>query len=71
MWYERGIGGQRAAVHKTLTNAASPASLTTSNTSFTVTTSTSVSWLVTFTSTNPNVSGSSPHCESTSLTITS
>src|SRR6266545_3121642 len=53
----------------TLTNATSPASLTTTNTSFTVTTSTSVSWLVTFTSSDPNVSGSS-HCESTSLTIT-
>jgi hypothetical protein len=54
---------------KTLTNATSPASLTTNNTSFTVTASTSTSWLVTFNSTDPNVGGSS-HCESTSLTIT-
>jgi len=54
---------------KTLTNAASPASLTTNNTSFTVSASTSVSWLVTFASTDSNVKGSS-HCEVTSLTIT-
>ncbi len=53
----------------TLTNATSPASLLTSNTTFTVLTSTSVSWLVTFTSLDPNV-GSSSHCESTGLTIT-
>jgi hypothetical protein len=54
---------------KTLSDAASPQSLTTNNTSFTVTASTSVSWKVTFTSTDANVSGSS-HCESTALTIT-
>jgi hypothetical protein len=54
---------------KQLTNASSPASLTTNNTSFTVTTSTSTSWLVTFTSTDPNVTGST-HCEHTDLTIT-
>jgi hypothetical protein len=54
---------------RTLTNASSPASLTTNNTTFTVSASSSVSWLVTFTSTDPNVAGSS-HCESTSLTIT-
>jgi hypothetical protein len=56
---------------KTLTNATSAAdrTLTTTNTSFTVAASTSVSWLVTFTSTDPNVTGSS-HCESTSLIIT-
>src|SRR5204862_5251554 len=47
---------------KTLTNAASPASLSTNNTTFTVSTSTSTSWLVSFTSTNTNVTGSS-HCE--------
>jgi hypothetical protein len=52
----------------TLTNAASPATLTTNNKTFTVNTSTSVSWQVTFTSTDPNVQGSST-CESTSLTI--
>jgi hypothetical protein len=56
---------------KTLTNATSAAdrTLTTNNTTFTVSTSTSVSWLITFTSSDPNVSSSS-HCESTSLTIT-
>jgi hypothetical protein len=52
----------------TLTNAASPAILTTNNTTFTVSASSSVSWLVTFTSNDPNVASSS-HCESTSLTI--
>jgi hypothetical protein len=56
---------------KTLTNATSAAdrTLTTSNATFTVSTSTAVSWLVTFTSTDPNVAPSS-HCEVTSLTIT-
>jgi hypothetical protein len=61
------VSGQLYQV--TLTNATSPATLTTNNTTFTVTASTSVSWLVTFTSSDPNVTGSS-HCESTSLTIT-
>ena len=63
------VSGQQYT--KTLTNATSAAdrTLTTNNTSFTVSTSSSVSWLVTFTSTDPNVQGSS-HCESTSLTIT-
>jgi hypothetical protein len=68
-----GVGGGSAVsgqlYTRTLTNATSPQSLTTTNTTFSVTTSQSVSWLVTFTSTNPNVSGSS-HCENTSLTIT-
>ena len=54
---------------QTLTNAASPASLTTNNKTYTVSVTTAVSWLVTFTSTDANVAGSS-HCESTSLTIT-
>jgi hypothetical protein len=56
---------------KTLTNATSAAdrTLTTNNTTFTVSASTSTSWLVTFASTDNNVTGSS-HCESTSLTIT-
>ena len=56
---------------KTLTNATSAAdrTLVTNNSSFTVSSSTSVSWLVTFSSTNTNVAGSS-HCEKTSLTIT-
>jgi hypothetical protein len=53
----------------TLSDAASPATLTTSNTTFKVTVGTSVSWLVTFTSTDTNVASSS-HCEVTSLTIT-
>jgi hypothetical protein len=55
---------------KTLTNATSAAArtLTTNNTTFTVLTSTSVSWLVKFESTDGDVAGSS-HCESTSLTI--
>jgi hypothetical protein len=55
---------------KTLANATSQAdrTLTTNNTTFTVSTSTAVSWLVTFTSTDSNVTPSS-HCESTNLTI--
>jgi hypothetical protein len=55
---------------KTLTNATSAAdrTLTTSNTTYKVTATASTSWLVTFTSTDNNVAGSS-HCESTSLTI--
>ncbi len=56
---------------KTLANATSAAdrTLTTSNSSFTVSTSTSVSWLVSFGSSDPNV-GSSSHCEVTTLNIT-
>jgi hypothetical protein len=42
--------------------------VTTANKTFLVSASTAVSWMVTFTSTNPNV-GNSSHCESTSLTI--
>jgi len=63
------VSGQ--GYNKTLTNATSLAdrTLLTSNTTYTVTTSTSVSWLVTFASTDSNVS-SSRHCEVTSLTIT-
>jgi hypothetical protein len=55
---------------KTLTNATSAAdrTLLTSNATFLVSVSASVSWLVTFTSSDPNVAGSS-HCEVTSLTI--
>jgi hypothetical protein len=55
---------------KTLTNATSAAdtTLTTSNTTFKVSASASTSWLVTFTSTDPNVAGSM-HCETTNLTI--
>jgi hypothetical protein len=56
---------------KTLTNATSAAdrTVTTNNTTFTVDTSGDVSWKVTFTSSDPNVSDST-RCESTSLTIT-
>jgi hypothetical protein len=56
--------------HKTLTNATSAGdrTLITNNTTFTVSSSTSVSWLVTFASTDPNVAPST-HCEVTSLTI--
>jgi hypothetical protein len=55
----------------TLSNEASGTAHVTSNTTFKVTaTGTStVSWLETFTSSNPNV-GNSSHCESTTLTIT-
>jgi hypothetical protein len=54
---------------KTLSGTGSSASLTTANTTFKVTVSASVSWLVTFTSTDSNVQNSM-HCEVTSLTIT-
>ena len=53
----------------TLTGAASPATRVTTNSTYKVSATGTVSWLVTFTSTDPNV-GSSTHCESTSLTIT-
>jgi hypothetical protein len=52
-----------------LTGTSSTGMLTTANKTFLVSASTSVSWLVTFTSNDSNVQGSS-HCESTSLTIT-
>jgi hypothetical protein len=64
-------GGQAVSgqlYSKSLTGTGSSASLTTNNTTFLVSLSTSVSWLVKFTSSDPNVSGSM-HCESTSLTI--
>jgi hypothetical protein len=53
---------------KTLSGTGSSATLTTNNTTFKVTVSSAVSWLVTFTSTDSNVTNSS-HCESTTLTI--
>jgi hypothetical protein len=59
----------RAAQTFTLTDAASPATRTTTNTTTKVLSTQSVSWLVAFDSTDPLV-GSSSHCESTSLTIT-
>jgi hypothetical protein len=56
----------------TLTNAASPATRATSNQTFVVTAANNAgaySWRVTFTSTDPNVLGSS-HCQKTVITIT-
>ncbi len=54
-----------------LSSAASPVTRSTNNTSYTVSASglSTVSWLVTFTSSDPAVQNSS-HCESTALTIT-
>src|SRR4029453_178831 len=59
----------RAAEVFTLTNAASPVTRTTTNTTVKVTTSKTVSWLSVFSSTSTAVTGSS-HGESTVLTIT-
>jgi hypothetical protein len=61
----------RAAETFTLTNATTLAerTKTTTNTTVKVLSSTNVSWLVEFTSSDPLV-GSSSHCEKTSLTIT-
>jgi hypothetical protein len=53
----------------TLTDAASPATRVTTNSTTKVSTTSTVSWLVSFTSSDPLV-GSSTHCEKTSLTIT-
>jgi hypothetical protein len=52
-----------------LNGTSSTGMLTTANKTFLVSASTSVSWLVTFTSSDTNVQGSM-HCEVTSLTIT-
>jgi hypothetical protein len=59
----------KAAETFTLTNAASPATRSTTNSTVKVSTSSTVSWLVDFTSSNPLV-GNSSHCEKTTLTIT-
>ena len=59
----------RTAESFTLTNATSPAIRSTTNTLTKVDASTTVSWKVQFTSTNPLV-GSSTHCEKTALVIT-
>jgi hypothetical protein len=59
----------RAAETFSLTNAASPATRSTTNSAVTVSTSSAVSWLVEFTSSNALV-GNSSHCEKTTLTIT-
>ena len=53
----------------TLTNAVPGTKVSTNNTSVKVKATETVSWLVTFTSSDPNVANSS-HCEVTSLTIT-
>jgi len=50
-------------------SGASTATVSSANNSYDVSISKSVSWLVTFTSTDPNVAGTS-HCENTSLMIT-
>jgi hypothetical protein len=60
------VSGQ--SYSKTLSGTGSSGTLTTNNTTFKVTATSAVSWLVTFTSNDSNVSSSS-HCESTSLTI--
>jgi hypothetical protein len=52
----------------TLNGTSNTGTVTTANKTFLVSTSTAVSWLVTFTSSDSNVAGSM-HCESTSLTI--
>jgi hypothetical protein len=54
----------------TLSGAASPATRSTTNTAVRVSASKTVSWKVVFTSTDPNVRGSTSRCETTSLTIT-
>ena len=54
----------------TLSGATSPATRSTTNTTVKVSASKAVSWRVTFTSTDPNVQGSTSGCETTSLTIT-
>jgi hypothetical protein len=56
---------------KTLTDATSSAdrTVTSTNTTYTVAASASVSWLVTFTSTDANVAGTT-HCEKSTFTIT-
>lgn len=62
------VSGQ---LYSTTVPASSPQqsiSVSSSNATFSVTASDSVSWLVTFTSNNSSVSGST-HCENTSLTI--
>jgi hypothetical protein len=59
----------RPAETFTLSNETSPVSRTTSNTSVTVEATATVSWEVVFSSSDPNVSGST-RCETTSLTIT-
>ena len=54
---------------KTLTNASSPQTISSNNSTYQVSATDNISWKVTFTSSDSNV-GSSSHCESTNLTIT-
>jgi hypothetical protein len=53
----------------TLTNATSPATRLTTNSTYIVSTGKTVSWKVEFSPTNPNISGSS-HCETSTVSIT-
>ncbi len=62
-------GAVSSQLYTQAVSSASSATIKSTNTSFLVSATDSVSWKVTFTSTDSNVSGSS-HCESTSLTIT-
>ncbi len=50
-------------------SGSSPQTRTSSNTTVKVSASTTVSWLASYTSNDPNVAGSSSHCETTSLVI--
>lgn len=54
---------------RTLTDAPSPATRSTDNATYLVSADKTVSWLVTFDSSNPDVADSGPVCETTSLTI--
>ena len=56
-------------VSQTLSGTSSSATISTSNSTYKVSQTDNVSWLVTFNSSDPNVSNFS-HCESTSLTVT-
>jgi hypothetical protein len=64
------IGAVSGQAYSTPVTNVSTATVTSSNTTYKVSaTDTLISWGVTFTSTDPNVSGSS-HCESSSVTVT-
>jgi hypothetical protein len=62
-------GAVASQLYTQAVTAAASATIMSNNTSYFVNATDNVSWLVTFTSSDPNVAGSS-HCESTSLTIT-
>ncbi len=59
------VSGQ---LYTTTVTSAKSATVTTNNTTYRVSATASASWLIHFTSSDPNVTGQS-HCESTSLTI--